>query len=115
MANVIFERSVRIGDCLLDAILTGDFGAVQLRIILALLRMSYRARGPVTLSYEAIMRALISPGGAVTVSQARLADASGSRVSGGFRTAFCELVARDAVRVVKPARGRTAATRTKSR
>jgi hypothetical protein len=67
--SVVLEGYVRISDGLLNAILTGDFSAVQLRIILALHRMSYQARGPVTLSLEAIMRALVSPGGLVTVSQ----------------------------------------------
>jgi len=110
MVSVVLEGYVRISDGLLNAILIGDFSALQLRIILALLRMSYQVRGPVTLSLEAIMRSWVSPGGLVTVSQEGLAEALGSRVSGGFRLAFSELVARDVVRIIKPARGRTAAT-----
>ena len=110
MANVVLEGSVRIRDGLLGGILTGDFSAVQLRIILALLRMSYQVRGPVTVSHGALLRALVSPGGPVTVSQEALAEAVASRVSGGFRAALNELVARGVVRIIQPARGRRRAT-----
>ena len=110
MADVILDVGVRITNGLLDGILTGDFTAVQLRIILALLRMSYQVRGPVTVSHEALWRRLVSPGGPVMVSREALAESLGSRVSGGFRAALNELVARDVIRIVKPARGRIRAT-----
>ena len=110
MADVVLEGSVRIRDRLLNTILTGDFSALQLRTILALLRMSYQVRGPVTLSHEALLRALVAPCGPITVSQEALAEALGSRVSGGFRAALNALVARGVIRIITPARGRREAT-----
>ena len=110
MADVRLEGYVQIPDGLLDGILTGDFSALQLRIILVLLRLSYQVRGPVTLSHEALLRALVSPGGPMTLAQEALAETFGSRASGGFRAALNELVARGVIRIIQPPRGRKRAT-----